>query len=258
VIDLHSHLLPGLDDGPADEAGALALATEAAAGGVRVMAATPHLRADFPAVRPEELPERVATLRAAIARAGVELEVVSGGEIDVLWALRASDDALRGASYDARGSDLLVETPYGELPTMFEDMLFQIQVRGFRVLLAHPERNPSFQRDPDRLDELVERGTLLQLTAASLAAGSRSRAERLARRLVTRGRAHVIASDAHRAAGRRASLGEGVAAAERAAGGERARWMVTEAPAAILAGRPLPDPPPVAEPRRAWPWRAGR
>ena len=256
MIDLHAHLLPGLDDGPSDEAGAIALAAEAVARGVRVMAATPHLRADFPAVRADELPERVAALRAALARAGVELDVVSGGEVDILWALRASDAALGAASFGARGSDLLLETPYGELPAMFEDMLFQVQVRGFRILLAHPERNPSFQADPGRLDEIVDRGVLLQLTAASLTARSRSRAERLARRLVVRGRAHVIASDVHRAGGRRASLGEGLAAAERA-GGERARWMVTTAPAAILAGSPLPAAPPPAA-RRAWPWRAGR
>jgi protein-tyrosine phosphatase len=253
MIDLHAHLLPGIDDGPPDEAGALALAAEAAAQGVRVMAATPHLREDFPDVRVEDLAARVAALREALARAGVDLEIVSGGEVDILWAQRASDAALRAASYGGRGSDLLVETPYGDLPPLFESLLFQIAARGFRILLAHPERNASFQRDPSRLAALVDRGTLVQVTAASLAAGGRSRSARLARRLIADGRAHVIASDVHSAAGRRATLAEGLAAAAQESP-ERARWMVTEAPAAILAGDPL-APPPAVPRRRMRPWR---
>jgi protein-tyrosine phosphatase len=218
---------------------------------VRTMAATPHLRADFPAVRVHELAGRVAALRERLAAAGVGLEVVSGGEVDVLWAQQASDEDLRAASFGARGSDLLVETPYGELPPLFEELLFRIRLRGFRILLAHPERNPSFQAAPARLAELVEQGTLVQVTAASLVAGGR--AGRLAQRLIAEGRAHVIASDTHRAGGRRASLAQGVAAVRGAP--ERARWMVTAAPAAILAGSPLPAAPDVPPRRRRRPWR---
>jgi len=248
VIDLHAHLLPGLDDGPPDEAGALAMAGEAAAAGVRMMAATPHLRADFPAVRPEELADRAARVRERLAAAGVALEVVQGGEVDVLWAQTASDAALRAVSYGGRGHDLLVETPYGELPGMFEDLLFRIRVRGFRLLLAHPERNPSFQADPQRLIRLTEQGVLLQLTAASVSARGHSRAARLAHRLIADGHAHVIASDMHRAGGTRASLRDALAAA----GSDRARWMVTDAPAAILAGDPLPPAPAPPARRRSW------
>jgi protein-tyrosine phosphatase len=239
MIDLHCHLLPGLDDGPASEEGSLALAAEIAAGGVKTLAATPHLRADFPEVRVLELAERVDALRAK-----VDLELVSGGEVDVLWAQNASDEELRAATYGARGKDLLVETPYGELPGMLEDLLFKIRVRGFRILLAHPERNPSFQADPARLERLVDGGTLVQLTASSIVGGGR--AAKLSQRLIAGGNAHVIAGDMHRAGGRRASLTDAVAAV-----GERGRWMVTDAPAAILAGEPLP-PAPAAVSRRRW------
>ena len=242
MIDLHSHLLPGIDDGPADAAGSIALAREAAAAGVTVMAATPHLRADFPGVRVEELEARAETLREQLRAEGIALDVVAGGEVDVLWAQRASDEMLRAASYGGRGSDLLVETPYGPVPEMFEDLLFRIQVRGFRVLLAHPERNDSFQREPSRLERIVERGVLVQLTASSVVGSGRAR--RLSQRLIEGGHAHVIAGDLHRPGGRRASIAQAAAAA-----GERGRWMVTDAPAAILAGRPLP-PEPEAEPRR--------
>jgi protein-tyrosine phosphatase len=237
VIDLHSHLLPGLDDGSPDLEAAVALAREAVADGVEVMAATPHLRADFPAVHVAELEAHVRSLQAALDAAGVGLRVVSGGEVDVLWAQSASDEDLRLASFGGLGTDLLVETPYGELPPIFEDLLFKIRVRGFRVLLAHPERNRSFQADPGRLLRLVEGDVLVQVTAASVVGGGR--AGKLAQRLIADGHAHVIAGDLHRAGGSRASLREAVAAVD----GARGAWMTEAVPAAILSGAPLPPPP---------------
>ena len=116
----------------------------------------------------------MADLQARLQQERIPLELVTGGEVDVLWAQSASDEQLRAASYGGRGTDLLVETPYGELPGMFEDLLFRIRVRGFRILLAHPERNPSFQRDPARLVRLVEGDVLVQLTAASVTGGGRA------------------------------------------------------------------------------------
>jgi len=212
------------------------------------MAATPHLRADFPDIRVDELPGRVAALQAALQARGVPLEVIGGGEVDAVWAQHQSDETLRAVSYGARGTDLLVETPYGELPPVLEELLFRIRTRGFRVLLAHPERNPTFQRDPERLGRIVDGGILVQVTAASVTAGRRSRACTLAHALIAEGRAHVIASDAHNVGGR-AGLAEAVEAADH----PRARWMVTDAPAAILAGEPLPPAPGAAAPqRRRW------
>jgi protein-tyrosine phosphatase len=247
VIDLHSHVLPGLDDGPADLAGSVALAAEVAAGGVRTLAATPHLRADFPDVDVLSVARRVDELQARLNEQRIPLELVSAGEVDVLWAQGASDEQLLAASYGGRGKDLLVETPYGELPPLFEELLFRIRVRGFRILLAHPERNPSFQRDRERLVRLVEGDVLVQLTAASVTAGGR--AGRLAARLIADGHAHVIAGDLHRAGGSRASVADAVASV----GSARARWMATEAPAAILSGLPLPPAPAAAPPpRRSW------
>jgi protein-tyrosine phosphatase len=247
VIDLHSHVLPGLDDGSPDLDAAVALAREAVANGVTTMAATPHLRADYPGVRVGELVSHVHALQDVLDASGVALRLVSGGEVDVLWAQNASDEHLRAASYGARGTDLLVETPYGELPPIFEDLLFKIRVRGFRVLLAHPERNRSFQQDPARLLRLVDGDVLVQVTAASVVGGGR--AGKLAQRLIADGHAHVIAGDLHRAQGSRASLREAVAAVDH----DRGEWMVTHAPAAILEGRPLPPPPsPDPSRRRGW------
>lgn len=247
MIDLHSHLLPGIDDGAPDLEHALELARAAADQGTRVLAATPHLRADFPDVHADELASRCDEVRAAIEEEGIELEVVQGGEAGVMWAVNASDDDLRAGSYGARGTDLLVETPYGPLNDTFEQLLFTLPDRGYRLLLAHPENNPTFQRSPERLHELVDRGVLLQVTARSLIRADRRKGPRpLAEALVRGGHAHVLASDAH--SGRQLrppALGAGAEAATELVGPERARWLVEDAPAAVLAGEPLPEPPPI-------------
>jgi protein-tyrosine phosphatase len=253
VIDLHSHLLPGIDDGAPDLKHSLELARAAADQGTRVLAATPHLRGDFPEVHPDELARRCDAVRAAIRDAGIELEVVQGGEAGVIWAVNASEEDLHAGSYGARGTDLLVESPYRALDDNFEGMLFSLQDRGYRLLLAHPENNPTFQKTPKRLHALVARGVLLQVTARSLIRPDRRKGPRpLAESLVREGWAHVLASDAH--SGRQLrppALGAGVEAAAALAGEALARWMVEDAPAAILAGEPLPEPPAgAAAPRR--------
>src|SRR5215211_2554130 len=200
MIDLHCHLLPGIDDGPADEREALALAARISADGVRVAAATPHLRPDHPGVVPGELTERTRVLQARLDEQGIRLQIVTAGEADPIWAIEASDEKLRSVSYGQRGTDLLVETPYEPLPTAFEELLFRVSLRGYRVLLAHPERNPTFQADPERLAAVAARDVLLQVTAASLLRPRRSGTGRLARQLVEAGTAHVLSSAAGEAA----------------------------------------------------------
>ena len=246
MIDLHSHLLPGIDDGPDDLEHSLQLAEAAAAQGTRVLAATPHLRGDFPDVRPEELAQRCDEIRAAIGEAGIELDVVQGGEVGVQWGVHASDDELRAGSYGGNGRDLLVETPYGGLTDGFEQLLLSLAGRGYRLLLAHPENNQTFQDQPERLRDLVAAGVLLQVTARSLIRPDRRRGPRpLAEWLVREGLAHVLASDAHSGRELRPpALGAGAEAAAALVGEARARWLVEDAPAAVLAGEPLPELPP--------------
>jgi protein-tyrosine phosphatase len=237
VIDLHTHVLPGLDDGARTHDDALALARAAAADGITLMAATPHLRADHPGVDPFALRARCDDLNRRLRSARVDVEVVPGGEVDLYWAQAASDEVLGLVSYGQRGHCLLVETPYGPLPDHFEELLFRMTVREFRVLLAHPERNPSLQRRPERLSRLLERGVLTQVTAGSLVnAARRAPSRRLAEALVAEGRAHVLASDAHRAVGTRpVGLSAAAEAANQLARGS-GRRLTVDNPAAILTG----------------------
>jgi protein-tyrosine phosphatase len=247
LIDLHCHILPGIDDGPSTTADALELARRLAGDGVRAVAATPHLRDDHPGVRANELGDRCEDLRGNLRAAAIDLDVISGAEVDLVRALEATDEELRLASFGQRGEDLLLEAPYGPLPTSFEEQIFRLGVRGYRILLAHPERNPSLQRDSARLAELVRRGVLLQVTLDSLVRRpTRSRARDLARSLVAEGTAHVLASDAHRPRGVRSERLRAGLAEARALAGAYADWMVDEAPAAILAGEPLPRSPTVS------------
>lgn len=243
MIDLHAHVLPGIDDGPANTEQSLALLRVAALAGTRVIAATPHLRRDFPRVRVEDIARSCMLLQEQVPDEW-QLEVVSGGEVDLGWAMRASDEQLLLASYAGRGTDLLVETPYGVSPKVFEPPLMRLVDRGYRVVLAHPERNSGLQQSSERLEALVARGVLVQVTGASLIADPRrSRSSRLARHLVEHGHAHIIASDAHSAGpGRVPGLGPAVEVA-RGLAAERADWMVTAAPAAIVSGKPLPPLP---------------
>jgi protein-tyrosine phosphatase len=240
VIDLHLHILPGIDDGPESDAGSVALGAVLAAQGVRIAAATPHLRDDHPRVRVDELADRCAALNDTLLSSGVPLHVVPAAEVDILWARQASDDELRLASYEQHGRDVLIETPYGVLPDSFEELVDEIAARGYRILLAHPERNVTLQRDPERLARLVDRGLLLQVTASSLASTDRrSGSRRLALELVRTRMAHVIASDAHRADGARRPF---MTAARDVADGVApglGRGLVAEAPASVLAGEPL-------------------
>jgi protein-tyrosine phosphatase len=242
VIDLHTHVLPGVDDGPASVEDSLALLRVAARDGTTWLAATPHLRRDFPRVRVEDIARRCRELQAQIPE-DLGVRIVGGAEVDLAWALRATSTQLRLASYAGRGTDLLVETPYGMSPEVFEPSIMRLMEQGYRVLLAHPELNTFLHEKVDRLEGLVERGVLVQITAASLLAPKRSRRSRLARHLVEHGYAHVIASDAHAAGPRRPpGLTAAVEVARRIAP-DRADWMVTSAPAAILAGKPLPPLP---------------
>jgi protein-tyrosine phosphatase len=250
-VDIHAHVLYGIDDGPRERADSEEMLRAAADAGTRAIVATPHLRSDFPDVRVHELAARGDELRDWIADQALEIDLVNGGEVGLVWALDAGEDELRLASYGQRGTDLLIETPTTTVG--IEALLYQVRTHGYRVTLAHPERSREFQRNPAMLEALVQRGILLQVNADGLIGSSRkSPASALAHKLCMDGLIHAIASDSHRAEEWRPVnvIPHAAAAAIELVGPERAEWMLTDAPAAIVAGTPLPDPPPIVARRR--------
>ena len=242
---MHAHVLPGIDDGPEDVEGSIAMVEAAEGAGVEMLVATPHVREDHPEVRPDELPARVSALTADLSERGIAVSVLSGAEVALTRAIDMSDSELRGVSLAGNGRDLLIETPYAPLTSMFEEVLEDLIRRGFRLTLAHPERSSTLQEGPDRLASLVGRGVLTQVTGASLALPRRSRSRRLALRMLSRRWCHVLASDSHGLQLRRPDLRDSLVIAERgrAAPSAELRWMVRDAPRAIVAGHELPPRP---------------
>jgi protein-tyrosine phosphatase len=244
LVDIHTHLLPAIDDGPSSLESAVEMVRKAASAGATTLAATPHLRPDFPRVRVHELADRCAQLRRQLAAEGIQAEIVSGAEVSVVWALEASHEELVLASYGQRGADLLIETPTDV--TSIERLLYPLLSSGFRVTLAHPSRSVGFQREPRRLERLKEQGVLLQVNADSLLARRGSAVRKTAEYLCRSGLCDILASDGHRASKWRpiTILAAAVDAASAIIGRDRAEWMASSAPRAVLEATPLPAAPP--------------
>lgn len=251
MIDVHAHLLPGLDDGPRDEVSSIEMARMAVAAGIDRMVATPHVREDHPANDAALIRRSVGRLQALLDAGDIGLTVLAGGEVALGPALELPDEDLRALTLAGAGT-LLLETPHGPLPSIFEPAVEALIGRGLRVLLAHPELSPDLQARPERLGALVERGALVQVTASSLAAGRRGGHRALAAEALDRGWVHVVASDAHAPEWRPPDL-----EVARAACGPLFGWLTEEVPAALISGAELPERPvPVASRRRLkWPLR---
>lgn len=239
MIDLHTHILPGVDDGTRSLEEAREVALDAAAEGVTVLAATPHVRDDYPTTA-EVMEEGVAELRADFAAQGIPVQVLPGAEVDIgiLWAL--PQEELRRLTLAQTGRYLLLEMPYRGWPVALDTAVSRLVWLGIIPLLAHPERNPEVQDRPERLRTLVDAGALAQVTAASLNGGLDRASQAAAIRLLELRLAHVLASDTHGPHITREGMG---AATRRLADPDLARYLTVEAPGAIIAGEPVPERP---------------
>jgi protein-tyrosine phosphatase len=250
MIDLHSHLLPGIDDGAPDMETAIAMGRAAVAGGVDTIVATPHVNRHYPN-DPLEFAARRAHLQSALDRAGVALRVQSGAEVAHSRLSDLSDETLSACGLG--GSNwLLFELPLRGPAPFAEAMTVDLQRRGFRIVLAHPERIAAFQREPDTLGRLVEQGCLCSVTAGSVYGQFGESVKRFTADLFAGGLVHNLATDAHDAQRRSPALQPQLSCAAEELP-ELAGWfdyLVDEVPAAILAGDALPGAPPVIEPRR--------
>jgi protein-tyrosine phosphatase len=259
VIDLHAHILPGLDDGPRNTAEALAMARAAAAVGTRAVATTSHINVSF-GLTTQDLADARTALSDELAGAGIELELLPGGEVAPERLPDLSDDDLHALALGP-GRCILLECPFTPVGSAMELMVADLQRRGFGVLLGHPERSSTFQREPARLERLVEMGATGQVTAGSLAGGFGETARRAALAMLEAGHVHVIASDSHDPSHRPPDprLADRALAARYGDVEDQVRWMTEDAPQALVAGTPLPPRPPLPRPagvrgrlRRAW------
>jgi protein-tyrosine phosphatase len=241
VIDMHCHVLPGIDDGPATLEEALALAGEAWATGAHALVATPHVSWRYPndaatiAQLAGELRDRLAQGHGG----GRGVEIVEGAEIAATRALDLPGEELDRLCL-GESRCLLVEPPPTAVASGIDLVVAKLQGRGYRVLLAHPERCAAFHRDPGLLASLVSGGCMTSVTAGSLAGRFGAAVRRYALDLEAAGMMHSVASDFHD----RASRPPGIAAALEAAGlAGIAEWLTCEVPHAILEDREVPQRP---------------
>jgi protein-tyrosine phosphatase len=247
MIDLHSHILPGVDDGARTLAESLEIARAAVADGITTIACTPHVRDDYP-TEAGVMEEAVAELRSSLEQAEIPLEIRPGGEVAFEWLDKLPVDELRRFGLGGNPGYLLVETPYYGWPLGFADRLFSLRSVGITPVLAHPERNAEVQAEPRQLDRLVRAGVLVQVTAASIDGRTGRRALVCGLDLIEQGLAHLLASDAHHASVRSV----GIAAATKKLNDDAlAGWLTQGIPTAILGGEPLP-PRPESTRKRGW------
>ncbi|NPV51928.1 MAG: hypothetical protein HPY71_00180 [Firmicutes bacterium] len=240
MIDIHAHILPGLDDGPKEWDESLAMARQAAADGITTIVATPHVIAGRYENSCEVVAERVQEFQERLSRSRLEIRVLPGGEVFFEDGLVGAIKSGRVPSVCNAGKYALIEFPLGGIPAAAERMVFELAVNGVTPVIAHPERNEDVIRDPNNLYRLVERGALAQVNAGSLIGEFGRRVLETAQVLVTHRMVQIIASDAHSSRHRPFRLAAALNEARRLVGREQAEAMVEDIPAKVIAGEDVP------------------
>jgi protein-tyrosine phosphatase len=244
MVDIHSHVLWGLDDGAATREESLAMLAMAAEAGTTDIVATPHANFQY---RYDEglISERIADLVAAV---GGRPKIYRGCDFHLTF--ENIQDALDNPrKYTVNGGPyLLVEFPHSSLNGM-EVALDALVHRGLVPIMTHPERHPELREMPADFQAWLGKGCLAQITGQSLLGRFGKKAEEAAWEMVARGMAHFVASDAHGPTDRTPRLDEAMAAVAGTAGRECAERLFLTNPAAVIAGQPIQ---PVIAKRKAW------
>jgi len=238
MIDIHCHVLPGIDDGPANLESAVALAKACADDGITQIVATPHV-----------FPGRFENWRTSIAEEAARFEQVlaaSGFALELLWAgeVRLTPEALELLDRDelpflgeVNGyRTLLLEMPDGQVPLGAMAFVRRLLAARVKPVIVHPERNRGVMEKPDRLQDFIDAGCYVQLTAGSLVGQFGAKAQLVASQLVARGWVHAVASDAHNLAGRRPRMRDAAQWLTQHHGPSVARQLTLLGPAGLCAG----------------------
>ncbi len=254
MIDLHTHILPGLDDGAKTLEESVQMCWRSYRDGVRTIVATPHTLnglylndRDIILAKVQELNEAIKKFGVRSSEFGVqkpqsELKILPGSDIRLCENTLSHLDQGKVMTIDDNKKYLFLEFPFQGVPYQAEEIIFQVMQRGMIPIITHPERNIELGQRPGRYYEMIRVGCLGQVTAMSLTGELGARIKQVAERLLTNRLIHFIASDAHSVNGRPPVLSEAVRVAEKIVGKDEAKKMVTEYPQAILEGR-KPDVP---------------
>ncbi len=245
MVDIHSHFLPGIDDGADNLETAVAMVEMAAADGTTHLVGTPHCNASY-RFSPEKNHELLEAVRARVRKS---ITLLTGCDFHLSYEniQRALADK---APFTINGGDYLLAefSDYGIAPHTL-DIFHQLRLHGVIPIITHPERNPLLHERGSRyLQQLVAMGCPLQITAASLTGRFGRRAQEFAEHLLARGLVHLVASDAHDTQDRVPKLSPARAAVTEKFGTEVAQALFVENPRAVIESRPLPYWPDIAEP----------
>jgi protein-tyrosine phosphatase len=238
MIDLHSHILPGIDDGAPDLTTSLAMARAWVADGVTTLACTPHILPGlFPNTGPD-IRRAVADLQQQLDDAGIALKLVTGADNHVIPDF--VDGLRRGHLLSLADTRyVLVEPPHHIAPPRLGDLLFSVMTAGYVPILTHPERLTWIETHYGLIRTLAERGVWMQITAGALTSAFGRVPKYWGERMLCEGHAHILATDAHDMRKRPPILSQGYACACRLVGEIEANRLVYERPLAIIEDSPL-------------------
>jgi len=236
MVDIHFHLLPGLDDGPDTLELALEMAEAAVAAGTTHIVATPHASSRYP-FNPELVAERLEEMRGHM---GDRVEIHRGCDFHLSFE-NLQDLHRRPEVYTIDGKGyLLVEFADFSIPPTIEQAFHELQLAGITPVITHPERNHILRRHTDWLDTWASRGCVLQITAGALLGRFGPNSQQIAERWLETDRVHILASDAHNVTSRPPGLAEVYKRVVELRGEDVARALCIENPMAAIEGRPLP------------------
>ncbi len=242
MVDLHSHILPGLDDGSRNVAESVEMARIAAEDGITHMVATPHMFNGLSQnPEPSDVVGRVQALQQEI---GDSLTVLPGNEVHIAHDIVEKAAAAKVMSIN-RKNYMLIELPSMNVPVGASELFDKLQINGITPILVHPERNIQIQNQPSLVEEFIKRGTRIQATAMSITGEFGSSAQRTVRTLLRHNCVHFIATDAHRAGRRPPVLSAGRDGAAEIIGEEPARRLVEDNPRAVIRGDAVPTSEPI-------------
>src|SRR5262245_57660181 len=233
MIDLHCHILPGIDDGAADLSVSLAMAKTFVADGVSVVACTPHILPGLYHNSGPQIRQAVAQLQRILDQEGIPLRLVTGADNHIVPSFVAELRAGHLLSL-ADSRYVLVEPPHHVAPPRLEDLLFELLLAGYVPVLTHPERLTWINSHYEVIQHLAKAGVWMQLTAGSLTGAFGRNARYWSERMLDEGLAHILATDAHDMNRRPPNLSEGREFASRRVGEEEAEHLVLARPRGML------------------------
>ncbi len=239
MIDLHSHILPGVDDGARTIMDSIEMARQAVAAGTKTIVATPHMLHPQFHVPGPVAKAKLEEVRAALVAENLDLDVLLGGEIHYSAEIAERLDTGDVLPLCEERRYILFELPFSHVPDVTRQLCWELQLKGIFPVLAHPERNLDFERDPDLVHQFRDAGIPIQVTAMSLTGDFGYRSKKVSRRWLAEGVVDLVASDGHSARRRPPVMDKAAKLVRKLAGESAEQWVTQEVPRRILAGEPV-------------------